>query len=299
MLKKKIKILITGNKGFIGSKICKILKKNYQDNIDFFGYDLVEGNDILDKFKLDKLFEAEQFDMVLHLAALAGVRRSEDYPQKYSDTNIIGTRNLIEMCKNYKVDKFIFFSSSSVLGGSKNKKDGLKEDDLYQPQSFYANSKAMGEFLVKASGLDYFIIRPFTVYGENGRKDMVIYKWINQIKAKKPISFFGDGKTSRGYTYVEDLAQATIDLIQKLKQKKFQEIIHLGGSEIIQLQELLKLFQKHTKKKNIKFTIDQTPMPDADVVNSHANTKKAKNLINFSPKPRFKKIIEDILQLSL
>jgi len=286
-----MKVLVTGHRGFIGTRLCKLLKKN---KIDYDGFDLLEGFDIRNSLQLDKQFEAGQYDVVIHMAALAGVRRGQVFPEEYISTNILGTQNIIDMCERYDVGRLIFFSSSSVLGGLET---GLGLDETYDlnPTSLYAVTKVTGEFLVNNSKLKSTIVRPFTVYGENGRPDMVIYKWINQIKAGRPATVFGDGKSVRGYTYVGDLVQAICDLLKK----PYDGTIHLGGSEQIQLAEVFAEFLEHCKKKKIKAEVALLPMPEADVKSSFANCTIARDHIGFEPEKRFIKILKKILRKEL
>jgi len=164
-----MKILLTGDCGFIASRLKEALPTGT------IGIDLLEGEDIRDKYHLEYLFETEHFDTVIHCAALAGVRRSELYPEDYISTNVIGTKNLIDLSEKYGVKHFINFSSSSVYGA--DTKDGLKEDAVKNPKSIYGMTKLMAEQLVARSSIKTTTIRPFTVYGENGRGDLVIKKW--------------------------------------------------------------------------------------------------------------------------
>jgi len=291
-----MKVLVTGSQGFIGQNLCGYLQEK---GITYRGYDLVNGDDIRDKLKLDKVFEEGQFDAVIHLAALAGVRKSKEYPDEYISTNINGTYNVIEMCKKYKVDKLLFYSSSSVLGGNKYSSIGLEETELYNPQSLYAHTKVMGELMVKASGLNNIIIRPFTVYGENGRPDMVIYKWINAIKAKKEIVVYNDD-TIRGYTYVGDLVKGTIDLL--LTNKNIEDpgyignIVHLGGKDFMSIKDVLNIFTTFCELNNIdKYSVNHKERLIEDVKYSFADISKAKRLINFNPDTNFKDKLIEIL----
>jgi len=291
---KKSKILITGNRGFIGTYLTKLLSKEY----DLYGYDLdFKNRDIRDKFRLDCVFNKLRFDVVIHLAARAGVRNGEDFPDEFISTNINGTKNIIDCCKKYGIKQLISFSSSSVLGGNISD-DGLtfslNENDGYNPKSIYAMTKVAGEIMVKNSDLNWTIIRPFTVYGENGRKDMVIYKWINQIKAGEPITFYGDGKSKRGYTYVEDLVDGVKRCI--LNEKAYGEIIHLGGSEVIELRDLVAWFILYLKKE---IKMKELPMPKADVLESWTKSDKAKELLGWVPKPNFDKYLTNILKKEL
>lgn len=301
-MNKKCKILITGDEGFIGQYLTELLCSDY--NLDF--YDLECGEDIRDKFKLDRLFDKERYDVVIHLAARAGVRTGEEFPDEFISTNINGTKNIIEMCEKYNVKQLISFSSSSVLGGNPKPSSLLPESQCqlsekytYNPKSLYAITKVMGEMMVKNSNLNYTIIRPFTVYGENGRKDMVIYKWINQIKAGEPITFFGDGGTKRGYTYVKDLVEGVKKCI--LNEKAYGEIIHLGGNEKVCLAELLIIFNDYLGDyyNGKKIIVKKLPMPKADVLESWTDSNKAKELLNWEPKGKFKDNLIKILKKEL
>ena len=293
--KKRIKILITGSRGFIGDYLHELLQNDY----NIFEYDLdFKNRDIRDKFKLDRLFDKERFDVVIHLAARAGVRTGEEFPDEFISTNINGTKNIIEACEKYKVKQLISFSSSSVLGGNidiKGKKiEPLKEDDNYNPKSLYAISKVVGEMMLKNSNLNYTIIRPFTVYGENGRKDMVIYKWIEQIKRGEKLTVFGDGKSKRGYTNVNDLVDGVKRCI--LNEKAYHQTIHLGGSEVISLVDLMLMFNEYLEKD---MCLNRLPMPKADVMESWTNSDKAKKLLGWEPKANFKEYLTNILTKEL
>lgn len=292
-----MKILITGDMGFIGTALKAELTKT---SIKHEGYDIQRNSqeDICNKLELDKKFETGQYDLVIHLAALAGVRRSEEFPEEYIETNIRGTSHIINACEKYKV-KLIFFSSSSVLGGCLSAKQyepiPLRETDRYNPRGLYAVTKVAGEMMIKMSSIDAVIVRPFTVYGENGRPDMVIYKWINQIKSGNVITVFGDGKTARGYTYVGDLVKGVIDIINNFDTCK-NKTIHLGGSEVINLEEILQLFKSHLKSRKIKVTTVNLGLPKADVIYSLADTAVAYNLIGWKPEKRFAEVIRRILK---
>lgn len=286
-----MKVLITGNKGFIGKKMWQLLN---QHNIECAGYDLVDSQDIRNKYQLDKFFELNQPTVVIHLAALAGVRQGEEYPGEYISTNITGTQNVIEMCKKHNVDRLIFFSSSSVFGDTVAE-GGIKESCEYNPISIYGTTKMSAEYLIKNSGLKYTIIRPFSVYGEDGRRDMVIYKWIDQIKQKKPITVYGEGDSSRGYTYIEDLVKA----VYKLLKKPYDGVLNIGGNEKIRLMELCEIFFEFLDKKNIKYEVNTLEMPKSDIKESFANCEKAREHIGYEPKMKFEKIIKDILEKEL
>lgn len=183
-------ILITGHEGFVGSHLYPALKGH-----NLIGYDIKSGDDILDKRKLEFIFETENIDLVIHLAALTGARRGELFPEDYFNVNVIGTKNVIDLAYKYNA-RVIHFSSSSVK----------------QPNTIYGMSKLCGEQIASRGGA--IIIRPFTVIGEYGRKDQVLYKWINQIKKIKGIGVHGL-ETSRNFTYVGDVVMAVKELLER------------------------------------------------------------------------------------
>jgi UDP-glucuronate 4-epimerase len=281
-----MKILLTGYRGFIGSRMFEELKKEHE----VYGYDLVEGNDIRDKFKLAKLFDTENFDCVINLAARAGVRMSEDFPEEYITTNLIGLQNLISLSEKCGIKKFIHYSSSSVFDSLPG--HASKESDSKNPISVYAVTKLAGECLVKKSKLNYTIIRPFTVIGENGRKEMALYKWINQVKAGRPITFFGDGTTSRGYTYVEDIIRGTIECLTNPNADR--EEFNMGGDQIVKLEELYNIFKSVLPVERIIL-----PMPEADQKHYLADTSKARMLLGWKHQTDIKKKIKQIIESEL
>ena len=280
-------ILVTGHRGFIGQRLCQELRDKGHE---FVGYDLVSGDDIRDYFKLSNVFEKEGVDIVIHLAARAGVRTGEEFPEEFITTNIIGTQNLLKLAKKFNCKHFVFFSSSSVYGSEPSPN---KEDDRLAPESLYGITKQTGEELVKASGLRSTIIRPFTVYGENGRKDQVMFKWINQINVGKPITFYGDGKTKRGYTYVGDLVDGVINELGRKRDKERPpcEIFNLGGEEVFSLEELLNIFKD--TKPDIK--VRRLPLPKGDVPENWGDISKAKREIGFNPNSSFYENVKRII----
>ena len=272
--------LITGHKGFIGSHLV-------ENKLDYIGYDLKDGQDIRNKYQLAKIFANNNIKTVIHLAAEAGVRRGEKYSDEYISTNINGTRNLLELAEEYNVKHFIFFSSSSVYG---EQKPPLKEDMRLQPTSLYGTTKLTGELLCRISPVPITIIRPFSVYGENGRGDQVLYKWIHQLEAKEPVSFYGDGSTIRGYIYVKDLILGLAYIISRKEDVEF-EVFNLGGQEKITLNDLYKLFKERYPwmEKNI------IPLPKVDVKANWADISKAKKQLKWSPHTNFNKKIKELL----
>lgn len=264
--------LITGGAGFIGRHLRK--------KVDGIVYDLETGNDIRDSDNLERLFNKFKFKTVINLAALTGVLGGEEDPYGYISTNIMGTKNLADICDKYNA-KLIHFSSSSVYGGSDKK---LKEEDKKEPRSIYGITKLAGEGIVKMMK-NWVIIRPFTVIGEDGRKEMVIYKWLNQYRNGDKISFYGKGDTYRGYTYVGDLIEGVLKA-SKLNRKDF----NLGGNQKITLDQLWKIFKNiYPDAKREIF-----PLPAYDIPGSIADISKANILLNWEPKTNIKQKIKEI-----
>lgn len=219
-----MKILITGSSGFIGNNIFSELDCCARG---LYPYDIRTGDDILDRRKLDYVFETENIDCVIHCAALTGVRRGELYPQAYFDTNVIGTKNLVDMAEKYNVNKFIHFSSSSIKGNS-----------------IYGFSKLAGEKIARRSKIkNMIIVRPFTVIGEFGRPDQVIQKWIKAIRKNEFIKVHGF-KTNRNFTYVGDIVRFVKDVVLFDYNSGIYELCNPNS---ISLQELFDIFTKYHK----------------------------------------------------
>ena len=217
-----MKILITGDAGFIGMHLWDELIKEY----DLVGYDIKNGFDICDKRELEFVFETENIDCVIHLAALAGARRGELYPDDYFNVNVLGTKNVIDLCEKYEVKKLIHFSSSSAM----------------KPDTIYGMSKYVGELLAGRCKVPAVsIIRPFTVIGQDGRKDQVIYKWLGMIKAKRPIELHGY-QTNRNFTWVGDI----VNFIKKLIDTGFENspcLFELCNPDSITLDTMQQIFK--------------------------------------------------------
>lgn len=269
-------ILITGDKGFVGL---------HMDEIPHVGYDLLDGLDILNNYQLETYFANHHIDTVIHLAALAGVHKSLLFPEAYFKTNIQGTQNVIDACKRHNVKHLIFFSSSSVYG---NGNPPLKETDELNPISPYGISKVAGELLVKSSGVPYTIIRPFSLYGDRGRKDQIFYKWINQIKGGGGITLFGDGTAKRGFTNVYDLVDA-VKLV--LERGAENQVYNIGGDEIISMEEVIGKL-----KENFDFKINLLPENKGDIDKSWADISKARDKLGYQPKRKFFEELQTIIE---
>lgn len=280
-----MKILIVGSAGFVGTHLKKVLAN--KEEFSFYEYDLVNGDDTRDRFKLDRLFESEGFDAIINFAARAGVRRGEGFPEEYFSTNVIGLANLIEMAEKWGVKKLIHYSSSSVFGN--DEKVATDENYTKKPKSIYGITKLAGELLLQKSKLDYTIIRPFTIVGENGRKEMVVYKWLNQIRAGRKATFYGDGTTYRGYTYIQDMLDGTIECLTNPKASR--QDFNLGGDQIITLEELWNIFKEAYPQAEREIV----PMPDTDQMFSLADTSKAFELLGWKHKTDVKKKIREMI----
>ena len=296
-------VLVTGGAGFIGSHLVEKLLTEKAWNVtvvdnfnDFYSPELKRSNiesflgnphfslseiDICDDENLEKVFAENNFDTIVHLAARAGVRPSLLQPKLYNETNVTGTLNLLELAKNYKVEQFVFGSSSSVYGI--NSKIPFSEDDkIHQPISPYAATKAAGELLCHAYAHLYkmriICLRFFTVYGARQRPDLAIRKFSQLITEEKPIQVFGNGTTRRDYTYVDDIIQGVRAAID-YKDSNY-EIFNLGESQTVELRELIELLEKNLGKKAI---IDRQPMQPGDVPQTYADISKAQKLLNYNP----------------
>lgn len=301
-------ILITGGAGFIGSTLCdKMLKEDNEiiviDNFnDYYSPKLKENNikhnlnnknyklyrgDICDKSLLAKIFEENKIDVVVHIAASAGVRPSIDKPLDYVKNNIEGTVNILEVMKENKVKKIVFASSSSIYG---NCKEEIFSEDLKvaEPISPYAATKlACEQFLYtysKLYNIQVVALRFFTVFGPRQRPDLAIRKFIDLIKENKPIPVYGDGTTIRDYTYVDDIVDGIISAIDYNDTQ--YEIINLGGGAPVSLNQMIETIEKALNKKA---KIERLPMQMGDVDKTAASITKAKKLLNYNPKTSFER----------
>jgi len=278
-------ILITGAMGFIGKHLRS--KLNTEHNGSLTLYDLALGDDIRNLHDLDKAFEASQCTTVIHLAARAGVRRGNAYPHEYMTTNIEGTLNIGKMCEKYGC-RLISFSSSSVFGDAA---PPIVEHAPKNPVNLYGMTKLMGEHIVNRLTVPTTIIRPFTVYGKEGRRDQVFYKWLTQYQSGKPITVYGNGSSMRGYTYVDDLVQAVCNLALMETWPWEHEHFNLGGNERISLSSVMKIFQEIIPDAAFEFL----PQQDCDVDTSFANTEKAAYFLNWNPPRTFREHLIDII----
>ncbi|MEI6437550.1 MAG: NAD-dependent epimerase/dehydratase family protein [Candidatus Omnitrophota bacterium] len=289
--------LVTGAAGFIGSKTAELLLKSGHtvvgiDNLnDYYAPEIKLARlkplkafktfkflpvDIENLPALTRLFKANKFKAVINLAARAGVRYSMLHPHVYFTTNVLGTVNLLELCREYKVKKFILASTSSLYAGQQMPfKETLA---VNTPLSSYAASKKGAEAACyswhKLYGIDVSIVRYFTVYGPAGRPDMSVDIFTRNIDAGKPIEIFGDGSQSRDFTYVDDIARGTIKALKPVGY----EVFNLGSDDPFKLSYMIKLVEKYLGKKA---TYIYKPFHRADVMATWADVSKARKMLGW------------------
>ncbi|MBU3074213.1 GDP-mannose 4,6-dehydratase [Clostridium estertheticum] len=310
-------ILVTGGAGFIGSNLCDYLLKNNNkiiivDNFNDFYNPLIKRNnitkiqnsmkinnitgdnliikegDIRDTIFLTKIFSLYKIDIVIHLAAMAGVRPSIINPFLYNEVNMTGTLNLLDLCNKYKINKFIFASSSSVYGNNE-KLPFTESDPVDSPISPYGATKKSGELLCHVYshlyGFNIACLRFFTVYGPRQRPDLAIYKFTESILKGKEISIFGDGTTKRDYTYIDDIVQGIDKAITwTIEGKNKYEIFNLGGSTTIMLKYMIERIEIELGTKAI---VKHLPMQPGDVNITYANISKSKEILGYKPITNF------------
>lgn len=292
-------ILVTGVAGFIGSKVSEMLLEDGHDvigidnlndyydtglklrrldnlkkreNFKFYQIDVENFDD------LNAIFQEHSTEAVINLAARAGVRYSLENPFIYLSTNAGGTLNLLELCKEYNVSKFILASTSSLYAGQKMP---FKEDlPVNTPISPYAASKKAAETIAYTYhflyGIDVTILRYFTVYGPGGRPDMSIFRFIKWIEEGSPLEIFGDGSQERDFTYVDDIARGTIKALKPLGY----EIINLGNNNPDKLSTAIQLIEKYVGKK-ARFKYKE--FHKADMKATWAEIEKARKLLGWQP----------------
>jgi UDP-glucuronate 4-epimerase len=308
--------LITGGAGFIGSNLIKALAEDETiritsiDNFDPFyprqlkllnteGFEkhknvmMIERD--LTSLSAKELIEImpQPVDVIIHLAAKAGVRPSIADPIGYQQTNVIGTQVLLDYAKETGVKQFVFASSSSVYGVNKN--IPWKETEPLQPISPYAMTKLScemaGHVFSHLYGLRFIALRFFTVYGPSQRPDLAIHKFTKAIYQGQPITMFGDGSTSRDYTFVDDIVEGIKGAIDYTGSPF--EIMNLGNSYTVSLLQLIQSIEEVVGKKAI---IDQQPEQPGDVPQTFSDITKAKQLLNYQPKTDLKSGLEKFHQ---
>lgn len=297
--------VVTGGAGFIGSNLIRELfrlnagiKITCIDNFDgFYSIDIKKLN--IRDFQSDSRFHfleldiattspeelarliPETVDAIIHIAAKAGVRPSTLNPLACQQVNVMGTQHLLDFANQKKIRQFIFASSSSVYGVNDNYP--WKEEEPLMPISPYASTKQAGEMLGHVYhslyGIRFIALRFFTVYGPAQRPDLAIHKFIKAILTEQPITMYGDGSTSRDYTYVDDIVQGVVAAIDYTATG--YEIINLGNNYAVSLKELIAAIEKTTGKKAV---IQQLPEQAGDVRKTFADISKARKLLQYDPR---------------
>ncbi|MBC2722383.1 MAG: GDP-mannose 4,6-dehydratase [Desulfosporosinus sp.] len=296
-----MKILVTGAAGFIGSHLCErlltdgaevvgldsfdefyspaIKRSNIAECIEHKSFSLIEG-DIRDAECVAGVLSRNNINVIVHLAARAGVRPSIEQPLLYQDVNINGTMVLLEAAKEYGIRKFVFASSSSVYGNNK-KVPFAETDNVDFPISPYAATKKAGELICHTYhhlyDMDIMCLRFFTVYGPRQRPDLAIHKFARLIENGEPIPVFGDGSMRRDFTYIDDIIQGVMGAIEHCEG---YEIYNLGESRPVRLDELIGEIEKALGKKAI---INRQPVQPGDVIQTYADVAKAKAKLGYNP----------------
>ena len=298
-------ILVTGGVGFIGSHVCEhLLDAGHTvcalDDLNNFYDPAIKQNtlrelqakaqsfafvhaDITERDELDEVLASMSFDQIIHLAARAGVRPSLEQPALYQRVNVEGTTNLLEAARKRGIKKVTIASSSSVYGINSNIPFS-EEDPIFRAISPYAASKlaceALGHTYHHVYGMDICMLRFFTVYGPRQRPDLAIHKFAKLLQANQPITVFGNGSSSRDYTYITDTVAGVIACTE---QEFGYEIINLGESETVELNRLIELLETDFK---IKADIIHQPEQPGDVPITYANIEKAQRLLGYHPKTK-------------
>ncbi len=303
--------LVTGAAGFIASKVAEFLLADGHivvgvDNLnDAYDVRLKQWRltqlqskpgfefhqlDICDRRGLRELFESQvtdrksPFEAVINLAARAGVRQSVENPWVYFETNVTGTLNLLELCREFGVPKFVLASTSSLYGKD-NPMPYREDQSTDRPLSPYAASKKGAEALCHTYhylyGLDVTVFRYFTVYGPAGRPDMSLFRFTQWIFEERPVHIYGDGTQQRDFTYVDDIARGTIAGLKPLGY----EVINLGSDTPVPLMDTVRLIETLTGKRAV---LEFHPFPKADVPATWADIGKARRLLGWRPQMRYR-----------
>lgn len=302
------RVLVTGVAGFIGNRVAGMLLDRgchvtgidnmndyYDSRLKEWRLDGISGNeeflfirgDICNYNSIKDLFSRQGFDTVINLAARAGVRASVEDPWLYLDTNLKGTLNLLECCREFDVKRFILASTSSLYGF--NDMPFVESQRTDEPLAPYGATKKGAEGLCYSYhylyGINIVIPRYFTVYGPAGRPDMSIFKFIRSIDLGKPLPLYGDGKQTRDFTYIDDIADGTI----KCMKVDGYEIINLGNDSSVGLMYVINLLEDALGKKAEINWLDRHP---ADVAETWAGIEKARSMLGWSPEIRIEEGIE-------
>ena len=305
---------ITGGAGFIGSSLSeKLIKEGNKvisiDNFcDFYSIKIKENNikgliqnkdfklyrtDIRNRETLKEIFNENHIDIVIHLAAMAGVRPSIENPVLYQEVNCMGTQNILEEMKSHNIKDLIMASSSSVYGNCKEVpfREDMVVDFAISP---YAATKKANEVMThvyhKLFNMNVIMLRFFTVYGPKQRPDLAINKFTRLMLNNEEIPMFGDGTTSRDYTYIDDIVNGIVKSCEYIvDHENVYEILNLGNSSPVSLKEMINTIGKVL---GINPKIKQLPMQPGDVSKTYADITKAKEKIGYEPVTPFEQGIQ-------
>lgn len=293
--------MVTGAAGFIANKVCALLLEQGHtvvglDNMNN-SYDVrlkswrlarlqqhpnfrFYQQDVSDRAGLSAIFEAHAgIQAVINLAARAGVRASVEDPWMFVETNLIGTLNLLEACRQRQIGKFILASTSSIYGKDAPQPTPETASSDYPLQPYSASKKgaeAMCHSYHYLNDIDVTVVRYFTVYGPAGRPDMVMFRFLKWIAEGEPVRLNGDGEQSRGFTYLDDIARGTVAALKPLGY----EIINLGGHEVITINAMIHMLEEQLGKRA---KIVHYPAHKADMNSNWADVTKAGRLLDWQP----------------
>jgi UDP-glucuronate 4-epimerase len=302
---KKTNVLVTGGAGFIGSHLVdRLLVDGHAvtvvDNFDpFYPREVKEANlaphrahpkyrlveaDIRDLDGMRREL-AGGYDVIVHLAARAGVRPSIADPVGYQEVNVRGTQNLLELTREWGVEQFVFASSSSVYGINPNV-PWREADHVLQPISPYASTKVSGELLGHVYshlyGIRFLALRFFTVYGPRQRPDLAIHKFARKLLAGEAIPVFGDGTTRRDYTFVDDIVSGIVGAMRYTGSR--YEVVNLGNNRTVSLAEMIRTLEAAF---GVEARIERLPEQPGDVPQTWADVEKAAALFGYRPATGF------------
>lgn len=295
------RLLSEGNKVIVIDNFCdyydpSIKEENIKEFINNSNYKLYRG-DIRNREDINNIFSNNKIDVIIHLAAMAGVRPSIEDPLLYQEVNGVGTQNILEVAKLHNIKNLVMASSSSVYGNTKETpfNEEMIVDFAISP---YAATKKANEVMAhvyhKLNNMNIIMLRFFTVYGPKQRPDLAINKFTRLMLEGKSIPMYGDGATSRDYTYVGDIVDGICKSINYVEENTgVYEIINLGSNNPISLLEMINTIGKVL---NIEPKIDRLPMQPGDVDITYADISKAKKLLGYSPSITFEKGIKKFIE---
>ena len=303
-----MQILVTGVAGFIGADLCiKLLSAGHQvvgiDNMnDYYDVLLKQGRlkllmnhvnsdcfvfkqiDVADRGAMEKLSSKFEFEVVIHLAAQAGVRYSIENPHSYFQANLLGFGNVLEMCRHLNVAHLVYASSSSVYGANKNF-PFREADRVDNPVSLYAATKKANELMAHSYSELYDMrctgLRFFTVYGPWGRPDMAPFRFASRMLKGEPIPVYNNGDMIRDFTYIDDITDGVVKIAESAATQENYGIYNIGRGQAVQLMEFIELMAKHL---GVVAKLDMLPMQDGDVPRTMADTSALQRDFNYQPK---------------